>query len=179
MKLLTSQRGDTLIEVTMALAILSVVLLTSTIVTTRAFRLGQTARERTMIADDAQAQIEALRSFRDNHTWNEFLNGGTIGTSAFNGVLNAAAVGPRACSLSASCFYLALTTFGPGETEFVPSGGSTTGTVPTSYMEVTVTPNVPVAPTSVDIDLSYGFTELGDQTQAIGHIKTTLTDLGL
>jgi hypothetical protein len=132
-----------------------------------------------MIVNEAQGQIEALRSFRDNHTWNEFLNGGLIGATPYNGVLNAAAVGPRACSLSASCFYLALTNFGVGQTEFVPSGGATTGTVPTSYMEITVTPNVPVSPTSVDINLSYGFTELGEQTPAIGHIKTTLTNIGL
>src|SRR5476651_2691380 len=91
MKLLRSQRGDTLIEVTLALAILSVVLLSSTIVTTRAFRLGQTARERTILADQAQSQAEALLSFRDNHTWAEFLNGGNIGVTGFKGVLNGGA----------------------------------------------------------------------------------------
>ena len=158
----------------MALAILSIVLLSSTVVTTQAFRLGQTARERTVIADDAQSQVEALRSFRDNHTWDEFLNGGWIGAARFSGVINGA--GPGGCRFSSPCFFMKLRSFGPVIAEYLPAPGSTIGTVPTSYMEISVTP---ITPTKVDVILSYGFTELGGQTQATGHIKTTLTDIGL
>jgi len=68
----TEERGDTLIEVTFALAILGFVLMSSTVIAMTAFRTGQTARERTQVAAEAQEQMEALRSFRDNHTWDEF-----------------------------------------------------------------------------------------------------------
>src|ERR1041384_7189661 len=77
--IVAGQRGDTLIEVTFALAILGFVLLGSTAIATTAFRTGQTARERTQVSTAAQQQMEALRSFRDNHPWSEFRvgNGGT------------------------------------------------------------------------------------------------------
>jgi len=161
----------------MALAILAVVLLSSTLITTRAFRLGQTARERTILADAAQVQQEALRSFRDNHTWNEFLNGGMIGGVPYRGVLTAN--GPGGCVFAPICQHAASTVFGPGLQEYVPVAGSTTGPVPTSYIEIEVTP-IPVAnPTSVDVVLSYGFQPLGGGPQNVGHIKTTLTNIGL
>jgi prepilin-type N-terminal cleavage/methylation domain-containing protein len=178
-KILTSQRGDTLIEVTMALAILAVVLLSATLITTRAFRLGQTARERTMVAEAAQVQAEALRSFRDNRTWTEFLNGGSIGGVSYNGVLNGDAAVPVGCKSTATCFHMAPKALGPGASEYVPTGGAVGGSVPTSYIEIAVTPNGFSPPTSVDVVVSYGFVELGGTTQNLGHIKTTLTNIGL
>src|ERR1039458_6429789 len=75
-RILGREHGDTLIEVTIALSILSFVLLGSTALAVTAFRMGQTARERTQVAEVAQEQMEALRSFRDNHTWAEFQGGG-------------------------------------------------------------------------------------------------------
>src|SRR5258708_5637730 len=151
-----SERGDTLIEVTMALAILAVVLMSATLITTRAFRLGQTARERTVVAHAAQAQAEALRRFRDNPTCAEVFNGGTIGGVSFNGVLNGSAAGPIACKTS-PCLHMETKVFGPGLTEYVPTGGAMNGSVPTSFIETAVTPNPGSPTTSVDVTLSYGF----------------------
>ena len=62
------QRGDTLIEIIMATAILTFVLISSYAVASRATRLGQEARERSVAANVAQEQIEALRNYRDNST---------------------------------------------------------------------------------------------------------------
>jgi Tfp pilus assembly protein PilV len=64
-----NQRGDTLVEVTIALAILVMVLLSSFNLASYAFRLGEQAKERTQASQLAQEQAEALRNYRDNHPW--------------------------------------------------------------------------------------------------------------
>src|SRR4051812_29097292 len=69
------EAGDTLIEVTIALSILATVLISSTVIATKAFRTGQSARERTTLAMASQGQMEDLRAFRDNNTWDHFLAG--------------------------------------------------------------------------------------------------------
>jgi len=61
--------------------------------------------------------------------------------------------------------------------EYVPTGGSTSGSVPTSYIELTVTPGPGVTPLYVDVNLSYGFTPRGGGTESINHIKTRFTNL--
>lgn len=77
MRLRLGQRGDTLIEVTIALAILTFVLTGAFVTAHAAYVEGQTAKERSMLTDIAQQQGEALESFRDSHTWQEFVYGST------------------------------------------------------------------------------------------------------
>jgi len=98
-------------------------------------------------------------------------------SSALTAALDANAAAYRHAVQSVQ--HAASTVFGPGLQEYVPVAGSTTGPVPTSYIEIEVTP-IPVAnPTSVDVVLSYGFQPLGGGPQNVGHIKTTLTNIGL
>ena len=85
-RLWRDQRGDTLVEVSIALAILAMVLSSSAVVAARAGKLAQTAKERTIASDEAQVYMEAIRAFRDNHTWSEFRNGGS-GAISYGGVL--------------------------------------------------------------------------------------------
>jgi type II secretory pathway pseudopilin PulG len=59
--------GDTLIEVTVALAILATVLSSGYALINLSSRVGQTAKERTQAIDYAQEQAEALRSYRDKN----------------------------------------------------------------------------------------------------------------
>lgn len=66
------QRGDTLVEVMIATAILTVVLAASYNIAGAVFRLGQSAKERTQAANLIQEQAEALRSFRDSRSWAQF-----------------------------------------------------------------------------------------------------------
>ncbi len=80
--ILRNQRGDTLVEITIALAILSFVLLSSFNLASFSFRLGQMAKERTQGVQLAQEQAEALRNFRDNSSWANF-NSGAVGTFHF------------------------------------------------------------------------------------------------
>jgi hypothetical protein len=78
------ERGDTLVEVTIALAILALVLTSSFALANRAFLVGQNAKERTQLVADAQQQIEALASFRDSYSWSQFVAGDT--SLGFSGI---------------------------------------------------------------------------------------------
>src|SRR3989344_7835987 len=85
-----NQRGETLIEVTIALIIIGLVLLSAYVLTTRAFQLGQSAKERSQAAQLLQEQAEGLRSIRDqSSTWDAFrirfqCQGGTIDCDDFH-----------------------------------------------------------------------------------------------
>lgn len=59
------ERGDTLIEVVMATAIMTVLLVTAYNVANLAFRVGVQARERTEAIHVVQSQAERLRAWRD------------------------------------------------------------------------------------------------------------------
>ena len=63
------ERGETLVEVIMALAILSLVLVSSYALATGTFRLGRGAGERTQAVNYLQEQAEALRSYRNTVEW--------------------------------------------------------------------------------------------------------------
>ena len=69
------QRGETLVEVVMALGILSLVLVSSYALATGTFRLGRGAGERTQAVNYLQEQVEALRTYRNNTAWDpDFIN---------------------------------------------------------------------------------------------------------
>lgn len=61
-----SQRGDTLVEVVMALAILGVMLTAAFNIANLSYRVGTSSRERTTAINLAQKQAELLRQFRDD-----------------------------------------------------------------------------------------------------------------
>jgi type II secretory pathway pseudopilin PulG len=168
-----NQRGDTLIEVTFALVILAAVLVSSSMLAVKALQQAHTGQERTQVADEAQRQLEGLRSFRDNHTWNEFLNG-SGGT--YLGVLN---VGGTTCKAGAApCFHLDTRPTTPGVTsEFVPLPNSMSGKVATSYIEVRAVQDGNSPPQSVDVTVSYGFLNEGGGPNNVGHIKARFTNL--
>ncbi len=64
MKILT-QRGDTIVEVVIALAILASILVSTFSLIVRAYALGRAANERTQIVNLVQQQSERLRNMRD------------------------------------------------------------------------------------------------------------------
>lgn len=67
------QRGETLVEVVMALGILSLVLVSSYALATGTFRLGRGAGERTQAVNYLQEQAEALRTYRNQtSSWADF-----------------------------------------------------------------------------------------------------------
>jgi hypothetical protein len=193
---MVGQRGDTLLEVTFALAILAAVLLGCTSLAAAAYRLGQTARERTSVADVMQEQMEALRSFRDNSIagttglWSTFRNG--VGGS-YPGIDNVGAV-PCNFQASLNCFHMALVTVG-GSTMWVPAPGAlttsspgTTLTVPTSLVEISASSATGVGGTSVadpnsdricgyDFEIHSSFTPIGSGPDQTSKIQTRLVNL--
>ncbi len=69
-----NSKGDTLIEVTLALAILAMVLVSTYAVATRAYKLGQEAQIRRQVSALMVEQAEHLRNLRDNSAdWVAFL----------------------------------------------------------------------------------------------------------
>lgn len=174
-RLCTNERGDTLIEVTFALTILSVVLLGSTGVATKAFQLGQHAKERTQLSSEAQQQMEALRSFRDNRTWDGFVLGSSTGAYDYEGVLSAGV--DSGCRATPGCFHMELAQTGATTSEYVPVGGTSSGTVAASYIEIVAEPDAASDPDTITFSINYGFEPLGGGPLATGHIKTILSNL--
>jgi hypothetical protein len=159
------QSGDTLIEVTFALAILGTVLLSSSVIATTAFRTGQTARERTQLATQAQGQMEALRSFRDNHTWAQFRNG----TGAYNGVDTVGAP-----------FHMEYKTTVAGVQEWVPVAGvmpASMVAVPSESIGIRSVGSASARACGYDFELSYKYDALAGATAPQNTIKTRLVNL--
>lgn len=75
MRQLTNQRGDTLVEVILALIILSTVLVTSISLGRLSNIAGTNARTTTQSSAAMQEQYEALRSYRDRVGWTQFVAG--------------------------------------------------------------------------------------------------------
>ena len=98
-----NERGDTLVEVTIALAILAMVLTGAFVTANKAFSLGQDAKERSQLASAAQQQAEALQSFRDSYKWSEFLNGRSA--AGIPGVLVQTAAAGN-CVGAVACFHM-------------------------------------------------------------------------
>lgn len=71
-KFFRQQKGDTLIEVVIATVIIGVILFSAYSLSTKAFQLGQSSKERSQATQVLQEQAEALRSLRDSETWTEF-----------------------------------------------------------------------------------------------------------
>jgi hypothetical protein len=158
----------------MALAILSFVLLGSTAIAAVAFRTGQTARERTQIAEAAQEQMEALRSFRDNHTWAEFRQGSAGLYSGIDDMVG------TTCQYDSTkrCFHMALGNAGNGTNDWVPVTGATTAVVPTSVIEISTSTANSKRQCGYDFELHYSFTPLGGSTNgARNQIVTRLANL--
>lgn len=176
LQVVRGQSGDTLIEVTLALAILGFVLLSSTAIGAAAFRTGQTARERTQVAAAAQEQLEALRSFRDNHTWNEFQHGNNC--NGANGYCGIEQVQTTPCQWDGAkrCFHMELLPTSAGTTEWVPRpSGKTLTSPPTAVVEISVNPSATQC--RYDFLMHYQFQQLGGGVLAKNQITTRLANL--
>lgn len=181
---LLDNQGDTLIEVTFALAILGFVILGATALAATGFRSGQTARERTQVADASQAQMEALRSFRDNHSWTEFRDGSP---GLYKGV-DSASTSPCKTDASKRCFHMELTPTTAGTIEWVPVPGPITAPVPGvdtlpvpgAVMEIWADDSATALASrqcNYNFTLYYSFDPVGSSVKAANHIATRLSNL--
>ena len=164
-----NDRGDTLVEVTIALAILASVLTAAYVVSNRAYILGQQSRERSELVNEAQQQAEALKVFRDTHRWFEFENGGTLSGIYYPGIKTRFSSGDcdPGTPGNQTCFHIERRTFG-ASSQWVPIvGPGNTAVFSTkitgTYFSINASPNNlggcspgPICRDSYDFDIGYG-----------------------
>jgi len=142
------ERGDTLIEVTIALSILATVISSGYVMANRAYNIGQAARERSQVINLAQAQIEQLKNFRDTHTWDYFLNDSSYG-------LKTVMAGSTCPSGISQCFHMIPATIA-GVTQYVPAKDSQTLPGTGGTIAFTGTPGSP-DPDVADLQVKFDF----------------------
>jgi prepilin-type N-terminal cleavage/methylation domain-containing protein len=175
-----NERGDTLIEVTLALSILALVLTGAFATANKAFSIGQDAKERSQLVGDAQQQAEALQSFRDSYRWNEFVAGrasaGVPGISVRSGSGD--------CDTSQagvqSCFHMERRTVN-GAVQWVPVVGEYHDPMiggGLSYVRILTQPgNPPANPNSYTFTIQYGVPARGGGQPLASSLKLYLTNL--
>lgn len=168
-------RGDTLVEVTIALAILALVLTGAFVTANRAFNVGQSAKERSQVVGDAQRQAEALQSFRDSHTWSEFKTGNS--SSGLPGINVRSATG----GCVQPCFHM-RTQVVNGFNQWVPVAGPGPEPGQTSipgqeYVRIIVESIDASVPESYHFRIDYGVPQRGGGADLASTIRLQLTDL--
>lgn len=133
------QRGDTLVEVTIALAIMAAVLTSAFLLAEKSIQIGRIAKERTLMVAAAQQQAEALTAYRDRFGWASF-------------VANVRGSLTTICSSSRRCFTIAPAN---STVSALSAGEGSVGTVPTSKLYITTDINSPTAPNPVTFTISY------------------------
>jgi prepilin-type N-terminal cleavage/methylation domain-containing protein len=172
------ERGDTLVEVTIALAILALVLTGAFAITNKAYRIGQDAKERTQMVSDAQQQAEALQSFRDSHTWRDFVLG--AGTLPGIVVRNGSGDCDTTTAGLQTCFHMERRVIA-GLDQWVPVVGPMAGTQigGLGYVRITVSPDVAPATVqpSYDFKVQYGVPPRGGGQMLASDLKLHLTNI--
>jgi prepilin-type N-terminal cleavage/methylation domain-containing protein len=178
------QQGDTLVEVTLALAILALVLTGAFTAANKAFLLGQDAKERSQLVSLAQQQAEALQSFRDSHKWAEFVHGRPLATPRIPGLDVSFASGDCDASQAQiqTCFYMERQTLG-GVTQWVPKVGTLNESQVgggLGYVRIIPSPAVSVGgppAASYDFTIQYGVPARGGGPDLKNSIWLHLTNL--
>ena len=169
------ERGDTLIEVVIALTILSAVITSAYVVANRAFLSGQTAKERSALVSSAQQQAEALRSFRDEHTWAEFRDGNAA--LGYMGVVNAQQASADCYTPTVAvdhCFHMEQVTLS-GILRWVPRPGNIdASTFTPGYVNIGIRDTLAIG--HLDCLIFYGNDALGGGSNN-GTLIVNLTDL--
>jgi hypothetical protein len=163
------------VEVTIALAILASVLTGAFVAANKAFNVGQSAKERSQLVGDAQQQAEALQSFRDSHTWTEFLTGNGGGLPGIN-------VRAPIGGCSSPCFHMERKVIGVSPVQWVPVAGPTTGSQLGGQDMLSTTANLVVDPIAVpayDFVITYSVPQRGGGPDLTSNLRLRLTDLDL
>jgi type II secretory pathway pseudopilin PulG len=173
-----NERGDTLVEVTMALAILALVLTSAFAIANKAYRIGQDAKERSQLVGDAQQQAEALQSFRDSHTWHDFTLGSSDNTLPGLARLGTPAT-TNACG-SQPCFHMETRVVN-GINQWVPVAGAAPDTQIGGQGYIRIVVGAGVIPSSTrpsyDFRIEYGIPPRGGGAMLASDLKLHLTNL--
>ena len=171
-----NMRGDTLIEVTIALAILTAVLTGAFVISNKAFQLGQTSKERSQLISAAQQQSEALKNFRDSQIWNVFVNGNGLNSTPGIVVRNISGDCDGDKPGIQNCFHMEQRVIG-GVNQWVPATGAvTSGNLPPGNSIWITTPAIGFAD-NYDFEIVYRADSFGPGISNRGSIRQHLTNL--
>jgi len=178
--LLHSQRGDTLVEVLMAIVVLSIVIVGAITVMSRGLKASQLAVEHTQVRLQVNAQEQMLRYLRDSYlsdptsaaaqTWTSLFTGSPLyagtTTSNYNGTSCAVTSGKNGFYLTQSGGVVSVNAFNP---VLKP----TTYAQPGQGLWVEMTRSTGISPAYADILLRACWSGIGDAAdqQAVTAIR--------
>ena len=156
-----SQRGDTLIEVAIALTIMSAVLISAFLLATKSAQIGRIAKERTMMVSAAQEQAELLTAYRDRLSWPTFVNSikGSSGCTLVDGT---------------KCFSFDVNSVAPS---LATSGMKSVDGVATSKLYITSNINTTPTPNPVEFIIHYSAESPGGDPEMKSQIDLRLGDI--
>lgn len=148
------QRGDTLIEVLMAVAVLSLVIVGSITLMTRGLEAAQSALEHSEARASVNSQLEMLRYLRDQYstnkasadaaTWLAIVGGSNVNPTDYASGCN---VTP---AKSGTAFYLDKSTGPVQDVPFDATKQPTTFATPGKGMWIEATPSNAISPAYID-----------------------------
>lgn len=167
-----SQRGDTLVEVLMAIVVLSIIIVGAITMMTRGLRASQLAVEHTQVRMQINAQTEMLRYLRDSYLSDPSSNAGQRWNSLFSGTplyanTTASNYTDTSCDVTAgkTGFYLTQSAGNVTINEFDPSADPATHAVAGQGMWIEITRSSGISPAYVDILFKACWAGIGDAAE--------------
>lgn len=165
----SNQRGDTLVEVLMAIVVLSMVIVGAITLMTRGIRASQLAVEHTQVRMQINSQMEILRYLRDAYVSDPASSAGQRWSALFTGSpLYASAMASTysnsTCGVSSgkTGFYLTQTAGAVTINQFNPSLQPATHAVAGRGLWVEMTRSTGISPAYVDIMFKACWDGIGD-----------------
>ena len=166
-----NQRGDTLVEVLMAIVVLSMVIVGAVTVMTRGLKASQLAVEHTQVRMQINSQMEMLRYLRDSYATDPTSAGGQRWSGLFTGSplyasATASTYSDTVCGVSPgkTGFYLTQSAGNVTVTQFNPVTQPATSAIPGQGLWIEMTRSTGISPAYVDIMIKACWSGIGDST---------------
>ena len=163
------QRGDTLVEVLMAIVVLSMVIVGAITLMTRGIKASQLAVEHTQVRMEINSQMEMLRYLRDAYVTDPASTAGQRWNSLFSGTptyanTTASAYSDTVCEVSSNKtgFYLAQTGGTVVVNQFDAAQQPATHAVAGRGLWIEITRSSGISPAYVDILFKACWSGIGD-----------------
>jgi prepilin-type N-terminal cleavage/methylation domain-containing protein len=165
----SNQRGDTLVEVLMAIVVLSIVIVGAITMMSRGLKASQIAVEHTQVRMQINSQLEMLRYLRDSYITDPSSTPAQRWTSLFGGTPTFASTtnsnySDTTCTVTASKTGFYLTQSGANVTinQFNPATQPATHALPGQGLWMEITRSSGISPAYVDILVRACWSGIGD-----------------